>query len=64
VAERVQQRAVRRSPLQRWKGTQVASLDRRVPAADRQLARAHATTARSMPHHLVSLAPLNPAPRA
>jgi putative flavoprotein involved in K+ transport len=64
VAERVQQRAVRRSPLQRWQGTQVASLDRRVPAADRQLARAHATTARSMPHHLVSLAPLNPAPRA
>jgi putative flavoprotein involved in K+ transport len=63
LAERVRERANRPALLGRWERTQVTSLDRRVERAHQQLARLHSSAANATPHHLVSLAPLNPSPR-
>lgn len=40
------------------------SLDRRGSFGDRQLAQLHTSMARAQPHHLTSMAPLNPVARA
>lgn len=63
LAQRVRERAVRVPSPKRWERTQAGSLDHRVSAGNRQLALLHTSATRATPHHLVSLAPLNPVGR-